>query len=43
MTSTNACELEVVWRGLDQKGGRQRQKIRVWRDLKLQIFGAEGD
>ena len=27
---------------LDQKGGPQLQKIEVWRDLKLQICGAEG-
>ena len=25
-----------------KRGGPQLQKIRVWRDLKLQIFGAEG-
>ena len=28
--------------GLDQKGGPQLQKNRVWKDLKLQIFGAKG-
>ena len=43
-SSLNTSKPEVVFLGgtSTKRGGPQLQKNRVWRDLKLQIFGAEG-